>query len=146
MKFSKIYLYALSLGLVVESEFTIWVNVLALVATRSDYTPIFTTVYGQPANANAFANEKIAEVFTDYQCSYEISYLSLTNPPTSRGIYQINSKLFKTDDSHFGFLYLSEFYDGSVIRYRSYSNLARIRLQDLRKDLQRTHRNLNHRI
>lgn len=146
MKFSKIDLHALSLGLIVESEFTVWVNVFALVATRSDYTPILTTVYGQPAKANALRHVKIAEVVTDCQRSYEISSLSVTDYAVLCGSYQSKIKFSKMDDTHFGFIFLSEIYDGSVIRYRSHSNLARIQIQDLRKDLQRTHRNLNSQI
>lgn len=145
MKFLKIELHALSLGLIVESEFTTWVNVFALVATRSDYTPMLTTVYGQPAKANALRHEKIAEVGTDCQCSYKISSLSVTNSAMSVASNQIKIKFPTMDDTHFGFIFLSELYDSSVVRFRSYSSLARIQLQDLRKDLQRTHRNLNSR-
>src|ERR1700712_2412365 len=100
MKFSKIHFRALSLGLVVESEFTTWVNVVALVARRSDYTPIMTTVYGQPASANVFKHEKITEVVTCCLRSYEISSLSLTNSALSCGSNQNKFKFSKTDDPY----------------------------------------------
>lgn len=142
MKFLKRTVHAVSLGLIVESEFVIWVNVVALVVVRSDYKPILTAVYGQQAKLNALEYVKIAEVRTEGTRTYKSTFLSAANYAMASALVQRELKLRGSGGTQFGFVFLSEFYDCSVIRYRSYSNLARIELHDLIEHLQRTHRNL----
>ena len=143
MKFLKITVHAVSLGLIVESEFVIWVNVVALVVVRSDFKPILTAVYGQQAKLNALEYVKIAEVPTEGARTYKSTFLSAANYAMASALVQRELKLRGSGGTQFGFVFLSEFYDCSVIRYRSYSNLARIELHDLIEHLQRAHRNLS---
>lgn len=143
MKFSKVNLHAISLGLTVESEFTIWMNVVALSLASSDHSPILTSVYGQRAKGSLPGYVKIAEVGTGVTCVYKWSFLSSPNCKTSGASFQRELRSRRSDDTPFGFVFLSEFYNCSATRYRSYSNLARIELKDLIYELQRTHRNLN---
>lgn len=143
MKFLKINVHSIPLGLIVESELMIWVNVVALIVARSDYKPILTTVYGQQAKPDAFEYVKIAEVATGGACTYKLRFLSAASHATASTLVRRELKLRNSSGTQFRFVFLSEFYDCSVIRYRSYSNLARIELHDLIEDLQRTHRNLS---
>lgn len=141
MRFSKINSNVFSLGLIVDSEFAAWSNVIAFVVAQSDYVPISSTVYGQPLKAKDFRYEKILEVRAAGKCSYKIG--CLFDCLTPRASFQRKAKLRTHDTSHFGFVFLSEFYSGPVIRYRSYANIARIQLHDLRSALQRTHLSLS---
>lgn len=79
MKFLKINVHAIPLGLIVESELIIWVNVVALIVARSDYKPILTTVYGQQTKLDASEYVKIAEVATGGACTYKLKFLSAAN-------------------------------------------------------------------
>lgn len=143
MKCLKITVHAVSLGLIVESDLVIWMNVVALILARSDNKPIATTVYGQQAKLNRLEYVKIVEVPTDGARTYKSTFLSPANYTMARALVQRELKFRNSVGTQFGFVFLSEFYDCSVMRYRSYSNLARIELRDLIKDLQRTHRNLS---
>jgi hypothetical protein len=143
MKFLKVTVHAVSLGLIVESELVIWVNVVALILARSDNKPIATTVYGQQAKLNTLEYVKIVELPTHGTRTYKSTFLSPKNYAMANALVQRELKFRNSVGTQFGFVFLSEFYDCSVIRYRSYSNLVRIELHDLINDLQRTHRNLS---
>ncbi len=143
MKFLKITVHAVSLGLIVESELVIWVNVVALILARSDNKPIATTVYGQQAKPNTLEYVKIVELPTHGARTYKSTFSSPTNYAMASALVHRELKFRNSVGTQFGYVFLSEFYDCSVIRYRSYSNLARIELHDLIRDLQRTHRNLS---
>lgn len=143
MKYSKLNIHTVPLGLIVELELTIWTNVIALIAARSDDRPILTIIYGQQAKSNVLGYVKIAEVVTGVAKTYKLNFWSIANPAAASACFQRQLKTIRSNETSFGFLFLSEFYDCSVVRYRSYSNLARIELHDLIEDLQRTHRNLS---
>lgn len=143
MRLSRVNVNIFSMGLIVESEFSAWINVIAFVVMRSDYTPILSSVYGHSVKTKASTYEKIVEVPAVCKFSCNSSYLSPIDYLAFDSCFRSRVKLGANDASCCGFAFLNEFYDEPVIRYRAYANVARMQLHDLRRSLQRTHLNLS---